>query len=167
MTFIFKEKTIFFSFLGQNETIVTFFVVPNFPDTINEVLNDLSQFSYNQSITTEKTKFLDSFTLKICWILTIVSNLLISNFLFSFLILFDKHGEDWAKRSLFNRIVSQSSYPVIVHNLIVTPIWTARYSIIGCGLIKGEIKLQNLELDDLEIKGLSHGSYIIWFSTVL
>ena len=47
----------------------------------------------------------DSPLLRICLGLTIVSNLIASNILFSFLILFDKYGGDWAKRSLFNRLV--------------------------------------------------------------
>ena len=68
----------------------------------------------------------NSLALKICWGWTLVSYLILSNVLFCFLLLFDKYGEDWAKRSLFNRVASQCSYPVIIHNVIVIPIWTWR-----------------------------------------
>ena len=45
----------------------------------------------------------ESSILRICWGLTIISNLIFSNVLFSMLIKFEHNGEDWAKRSLFNR----------------------------------------------------------------
>ena len=65
--------------------------------------------SFNYSYNSEKDHddFKEDFensTLRLCWAMTILSNLIFSNILFYFLILFDQHGEDWAKRSLFNRL---------------------------------------------------------------
>ena len=42
--------------------------------------------------------------------------------LFYFFILFDKYGEDSMKRSLYNYLTSQMSYPVIIQGIFYTPI---------------------------------------------
>ena len=52
------------------------------------------------ALSDEFIEHFDSLMLQISWGVTMLSNLLISNVLFSFLILFDRLGGDWAKRSL-------------------------------------------------------------------
>ena len=89
----------------------------------------LAEFDLSSNSTALSNEFIehfDSLIFQISWVVTMLSNLLISNVLFSFLILFDRHGGDWAKRSLLNRLSSQCAYPVIIHNLIITPIWSYR-----------------------------------------
>ena len=82
--------------------------------------------SNSTALSNEFIEHFDSLIFQISWGVTMLSNLLISNVLFSFLILFDRLGGDWAKRSLLNRLSSQCAYPVIIHNLIITPIWSYR-----------------------------------------
>ena len=89
----------------------------------------LAEFDLSSNSTALSNEFIehfDSLIFQISWGVTMLSNLLISNVLFSFLILFDRHGGDWAKRSLLNQLSSQCAYPVIIHNLIITPIWSYR-----------------------------------------
>ena len=86
----------------------------------------LAEFDFSLNSTALSDEFNEHFgslILQISWGVTMLSNLLISNVLFSFLILFDRLGGDWAKRSLLS---SQCAYPVIIHNLIITPIWSYR-----------------------------------------
>ena len=40
--------------------------------------------------------------------------------------LYDKYGEDSMKRSLFNRLNSQSVYPAVVSSLVATSAWAWR-----------------------------------------
>ena len=68
----------------------------------------------------------DSWLVKICWGLTMVSDFVVVNVLAILSILYEKHGEDSMKRSLYNQILSQVGYPVIIQNLIATPIWSWR-----------------------------------------
>ena len=99
------------------------------PSVVIKFQPKLVEFNFSSTSTELNDTFIenfDSLTVQISWGVTMLSNLLISNVLFSFLILFDKHGGDWAKRSLFNRLSSQCAYPVMIHNLIITPIWSYR-----------------------------------------
>ena len=68
----------------------------------------------------------NSWSVKVGWLLTIISDLIISNVLFFLLIQFDKYGEDSMKRPLHNQLTSQVAYPAIIHNLVVTPSWALR-----------------------------------------
>ena len=103
--------------------------------TLSQFSSDPSDFikvaefdflSNSTALSNEFIEHFDSLIFQISWGVTMLSNLFISNVLFSFLILFDKHGGDWAKRSLLNQLSSQCAYPVIIHNLIITPIWSCR-----------------------------------------
>ena len=99
------------------------------PSDVIEFQPKLAEIDFSLNSTALSDEFVehfDSLILQISWGVTMLSNLLISNVLFSFLILFDRHGGDWAKRSLLNRLSSQCAYPVIIHNLIITPIWSYR-----------------------------------------
>jgi hypothetical protein len=68
----------------------------------------------------------NSFSLKICFVFTILTDYLISNVLAMLFILYDKYGEDSMKRSLCNRLTSQFAYPVIISTMFSTPAWTWR-----------------------------------------
>ena len=46
----------------------------------------------------------NSFSLKICWVFTLLTDYFISNVLAMLFILYDKYGEDSMKRSLCNRL---------------------------------------------------------------
>ena len=63
----------------------------------------------------------DHVLLKICWILLGVAILIFSNPYYFLVILYEKHGEDQMKRSLYNQLISQASYPLILHNLVCVP----------------------------------------------
>ena len=67
-----------------------------------------------------------SFSLKICWVFTLLTEHFISNVLAMLFILYDKYGEDSMKRSLCNRLTSQFAYPVIISIFFATPAWTWR-----------------------------------------
>ena len=67
-----------------------------------------------------------SFSLKICWVFTLLMDYFISNVLAMLFILYDKYGEDSMKRSLCNRLSSQIAYPVIISTFFSTPAWTWR-----------------------------------------
>ena len=61
--------------------------------------SDVIDVSLNSTaLSDEFIEHFDSLMLQISWTVTMLSNLLISNVLFSFLILFDRLGGDWAKR---------------------------------------------------------------------
>ena len=68
----------------------------------------------------------NSFSLKICWVFTLLTDYFISNVLAVLFILYDKYGEDSMKRSLCNRLTSQFAYPVIISIFFATPAWTWR-----------------------------------------
>ena len=68
----------------------------------------------------------NSFSLKICWVFTLLTDYFISNVLAMLFILYDKYGEDSMKRSLCNRLTSQFAYPVIISIFFATPAWTWR-----------------------------------------
>ena len=67
-----------------------------------------------------------SFSLKICWVFTLLTEHFISNVLAVLFILYDKYGEDSMKRSLCNRLTSQFAYPVIISTFFSTPAWAWR-----------------------------------------
>ena len=72
----------------------------------------------------ERQPFLDHFDslpVKICWAVTIVTDFFISTPLFIFFILYDKYGEDPMKRSIYNYLMSQGSYTVILQTLFYAP----------------------------------------------
>ena len=63
----------------------------------------------------------DSAQVKICWAFTMITDFFISTPLFIFFILFDKYGEDPMKRSLYNHLMSQTAYTVILQTLFYAP----------------------------------------------
>ena len=63
---------------------------------------------------------------KLCYIISLVTEFLISDVVAVLFLLFDKYGEDPMKRSLYNRINSQGAYPLIFSSLLCTPAWTWR-----------------------------------------
>ena len=67
-----------------------------------------------------------SFSLKICWVFTLLMDYFISNVLAMLFILYDKYGEDSMKRSLCNRLTSQIAYPLIINNILCQPAWAWR-----------------------------------------
>ena len=68
----------------------------------------------------------DNTLLKICWIFFAIGIFLLTNIYYFLIILYDKHGEDSMKRSLFNQLIGQASYPIILHNLVCVPTWIWR-----------------------------------------
>ena len=68
----------------------------------------------------------DNIFLKICWIFLAFGILFLTNIYYFLIILYDKHGEDSMKRSLFNQLIGQGSYPIILHNLVCLPAWIWR-----------------------------------------
>ena len=68
----------------------------------------------------------DNILLKICWIFLAIGIFLLTNIYYFLIILYDKHGEDSMKRSLFNQLIGQGSYPIILHNLVCVPPWIWR-----------------------------------------
>ena len=68
----------------------------------------------------------DNIFLKICWIFLAIGIILLTNIYYFLIILYDKHGEDSMKRSLFNQLIGQASYPIILHNLVSVPAWSWR-----------------------------------------
>ena len=70
--------------------------------------------------------FFDMTAIKICLTITLLSEFFISNLLSVLFIMFDKYGEDSLKRSLFNQVIIQVSYSVIISSLISTPCWILR-----------------------------------------
>ena len=59
--------------------------------------------------------------LKISWIILGFAILIFSTPYFSLVIWYEKHGEDSMKRSLYNQLIGQASYPIILHNLVCVP----------------------------------------------
>ena len=70
--------------------------------------------------------FENTLPIKICLTLTLLSEFFVSNVFAVLFIMFDKYGEDSMKRSLFNQMTAQISYPVIISSLISTPCWIGR-----------------------------------------
>ena len=68
----------------------------------------------------------NSFSLKIGFLFTILTDFFISDVLAMLFILYDKYGEDSMKRPIYNRLNSQFAYPVIISNLLSRPAWTWR-----------------------------------------
>ena len=80
--------------------------------TISDIQNNLDPFA----------ELFDHVLLKICWILLGIAILIFSNPYYFLVILYEKHGEDSMKRSLNNQLISQASYPIILHNLVCKPL---------------------------------------------
>ena len=59
--------------------------------------------------------------LKTCWIILGFAILFFSNPYYFLLILYEKHGEDSMKRSLYNQLIGQASYQIILHNSVCVP----------------------------------------------
>ena len=68
----------------------------------------------------------NSLTTKICFGISMATEYLISDVWGVLYILFDKYGEDSMKRSLYNQVNSQFSYPMILSSIISTNGWTWR-----------------------------------------
>ena len=63
----------------------------------------------------------DNVSLKICWILFSIAVQIFSNPYYFLIIWYEKYGEDWMKRSLYNQLIGQVSYTIILHNLVCVP----------------------------------------------
>ena len=70
--------------------------------------------------------FFNSLEVKICLCITLISEFLVSNVLWYSFLMYDKYAEDSMKRSLYNQIISQITYPVLLSSLLSTPIWIWR-----------------------------------------
>ena len=79
--------------------------------TISDIQNNLDPFA----------ELFDHVLLKICWILLGIAILIFSNPYYFLVILYEKHGEDSMKRSLYNQLIGQALYPTILHNLVCEP----------------------------------------------
>ena len=75
---------------------------------IDDIQNNLDPFA----------ELFDDVALKICWILFGIAILIFSNPYYFLVIFYEKYGEDWMKRSLYNQLISQASHPIILHNLV-------------------------------------------------
>ena len=84
--------------------------------TISDIQSNLDPFA----------ELFDHVLLKICWILLGVAILIFSNPYYFLIILYEKHGEDRMKRSLYNQLISQASHPIILHNLVSSAAWIWR-----------------------------------------
>ena len=80
--------------------------------TISDIQSNLDPFA----------ELFDHVLLKICWILLGIVILIFSNPYYFLITLYEKHGEDSMKRSLYNQLISQASYPIILHNLVCKPL---------------------------------------------
>ena len=76
--------------------------------TISDIPSNLDPFA----------ELFDNVVLKICWILFGIAILIFSNPYYFLVIFYEKYGEDWMKRSLYNQLIGQVSYPIILHNLV-------------------------------------------------
>ena len=76
--------------------------------SINDIQSNLDPFA----------ELFDHVLLKICWILFSIAILIFSNPYYFLVIMYEKYGEDSMKRSLYNQLISQASYPIIQHNLV-------------------------------------------------
>ena len=90
-------------------------------------MSEVSEVSITQiTVKDDFEDFFDMTAIKICLTLTLLSEFFISNLLSLLFIMFDKYGEDSLKRSLFNQVIIQVSYSVIISSLISTPCWILR-----------------------------------------
>ena len=81
-------------------------------NTFSDIQHNLDPFS----------ELFDNVLLKICWVFLVFGILIFSNPYYFLVILYEKHGEDSMKRSLNNQLISQASYPIILHNLVCKPL---------------------------------------------
>ena len=79
--------------------------------TISDIQSNLDPFA----------ELFDIVSLKICWILFSIAIHMFSNPYYCLIIWYEKYGEDWMKRSLYNQLIGQVSYPIILHNLVCVP----------------------------------------------
>ena len=79
--------------------------------TISDIQSNLDPFA----------ELFDNVALKICWILFSIAIQIFSNPYYYLIIWYEKYGEDWMKRSLYNQLISQVSYPIILQNLVCGP----------------------------------------------
>ena len=79
--------------------------------TISDIQSSLDPFA----------ELFDHVLLKICWILLGIAILIFSTPYYFLVILYEKHGEDSMKRSLYNQLIGQASYPTILHNMVCNP----------------------------------------------
>ena len=79
--------------------------------TISDIQSNLDPFA----------ELFDHVILKICWILLGIAILIFSNPYYFLVIFYEKYGEDWMKRSLYNQLIGQVSYPIILNNLVCVP----------------------------------------------
>ena len=77
-------------------------------NTFSDIQHNLDPFS----------ELFDNVLLKICWVFLVFGILIFSNPYYFLVILYEKHGEDSMKRSLYNQLISQASYPIILHNMV-------------------------------------------------
>ena len=77
-------------------------------NTFSDIQHNLDPFS----------ELFNNVLLKICWVFLAFGILIFSNPYYFLVILYEKHGEDSMKRSLYNQLISQASYPIILHNLV-------------------------------------------------
>ena len=84
--------------------------------TISNILRNLDPFA----------ELFDNVLLKICWIFLAFGILFLTNIYYFLIILYEKHGEDRMKRSLYNQLISQASHPIILHNLVSSAAWIWR-----------------------------------------
>ena len=85
-------------------------------------LKDTTTINDIQSNSDPFAGLFDHVLLKIYWILLGIAILILSNPYYFLIILYEKHGEDLMKRSLYNQLISQASYPIILHNLVCKPL---------------------------------------------
>ena len=79
---------------------------------------DKNAFSDIQHNLDPFSELFDNVLLKIYWVFLAFGILTFSNPYNYLVILYEKYGEDSMKRSLYNQLISQASYPIILHNLV-------------------------------------------------
>ena len=95
---------------------------------IDSTVTDQSNLELNMTQHVEIDDFeeITGLAPKLCYIISLVTEFLISDVVAVLFLLFDKYGEDPMKRSLYNRINSQGAYPLIFSSLVCTPAWIWR-----------------------------------------
>ena len=83
-------------------------------------------FEQKEEMVDDFADLFSSSSVKICWALTMVTDFFVCIPLFFFFLLFDKYGEDSMKRSLYNYLTSQISYPVIIQSIVYNPMMAWR-----------------------------------------
>ena len=79
--------------------------------TISDIQRNLDPFA----------ELFNNVSLKICWVFLAFGILTFSNTYHFLVILYEKHGDDSIKRCLYNQLISQAPYPIILHTVIVRP----------------------------------------------